>query len=72
LREIKCENITIKSHKGLMYDVNQIIIIIFIEINFKEISSEYIYPDEDLCLLKNFPHKQLVIPSMFILGKVEC
>ena len=35
------------------------------EISFSK-KSQYLYPDEDLCLFKMFPHKQLVIPSLDI------
>ena len=40
-------------------------------INFKELvlmdtMSTYDFPDEDLCLFEQFPHKQLVIPSLVL------
>ena len=45
-------------------------------INFKEMilmdsMPTYIYPDEDLCLFKHFPHEQLVIPSVALIDDEE-
>ena len=53
-------------------DANKIILIIFTEFFIEGITSKYIYPNEDLCLFKDFPHKQLVIPSIFSLEEIEC
>ena len=35
-------------------------------------NNDYYYPDEDLCLFKDFPHKQLIYPSIVSEKQKEC
>ena len=52
--------------------LNRIIVISFIEYNYY-INYKYSFPDEDLCLFKEFPHRQLVIPLFpFLEKETEC
>ena len=53
---------------------NRIILLVFIETTLQEIPSKYYtYPDEDLCLFKEFPHEQHVIPLFPVLfNNLEC
>ena len=53
-------------------EANKISFIILTEFFIQGITSKYIYPNEDLCLFKDFPHKQLVIPSIYSLEEIEC
>jgi hypothetical protein len=38
----------------------------------KPLKQVYAYPDEDICLFKNFPHLQLVYPVIMIEDQFEC
>jgi hypothetical protein len=51
-------------YSDLEQNSDRIVIVQFKEIIVSHLTRAYTYPDEDLCLFKNFPHKQLVIPSM--------
>ncbi len=51
----------------------RIILIQFNEINDKHFTRSFDYPDEDLCVFEQFPHKQLVVPSVAILKEeIKC
>ena len=40
--------------------------------NSMSFEREYAYPDEDLCLFKDFPHKRLVVPKIYQGRKINC
>ena len=67
------DNLKYLLHQGIEWmmslNVNanlNIVIIILKEINVNHWQQVYMYPNEDLCLFKTFPHKQLVIPSIIM------
>ena len=64
-------NVNMRNNFELRKNSNRIKLIDFNELFIETFSQVYIYPDEDLCLFKEFPHKQLVIPSMFTPVGVE-
>ena len=64
-------NRDLKNH-DIKSNLNRIIILTFMEIYFEDIVTKFTYPDEDLCLFRKFPHKQLIIPSFPILDEIEC
>lgn len=41
-------------------------------ITFKDLSMNYIFPDEDICLFKYFPHKHLVFPIIHTKVNIKC
>jgi len=59
-------------NRDLIVSVDRIIIIQFNERINTHLTRKYIYPDEDLCLFKEFPHEKLVLPSINIYDEVEC
>ena len=68
-------NVNINEMFDLRLKSDFIIIIQFTEWKDPYLTPYYMYPDEDLCLFDNFPHKQLVIPSFAISDDVtnfEC
>ena len=66
-------NVNIDDVFQLRQNSNQIKIIQFNQIfNRAFATNVYIYPDEDLCLFKTFPHKQLIIPSIYMYDEIKC
>ena len=68
-------NVNINEMFDLRLKSDFIIIKQFTEWKDPYLTPYYMYPDEDLCLFDNFPHKQLVIPSFAISDDVtnfEC
>ena len=61
-----------KDLSGLKRMLSHIKIININEINDRHLTRAYTYPDEDLCLFRNFPHKQLVIPFLPNLDELDC
>ena len=41
-------------------------------INFASFNKIYLYPDEDICYFKDFPHKRLVIPYIYTTEEINC
>ena len=44
----------------------------FIQYEFSIINRIYSFPNEDICLFKNFPHAQLVLPVIVLNQMIEC
>jgi hypothetical protein len=44
----------------------------FIQYEFSIINRIYSFPNEDICLFKNFPHSQLVLPVIVLNQIIEC
>jgi hypothetical protein len=56
--------IDFSKYADLKRNSNRIVLIKFKELLVSHLTRVYTYPGFDLCLFKNFPHKQLVIPTM--------
>jgi len=58
--------------RGLKRMLSHIKIININEIDDRHLTNMYTYPDEDLCVFRSFPHKQLVMPFLPNLDELEC
>ena len=66
-------NISLSSKIQVFKNINSRKIIHFVHQRDKtSFGSVYTYPDEDLCLFKNFPHNQLVLPIIVPDERLEC
>ena len=64
----------INLHNTIEFNLNRhrIIVIECYHIHSFAFAKKYTYPDEDICLFKDFPHNQLVYPTFVFEGKMQC
>jgi hypothetical protein len=65
-------NVDLKKEKFKFFNFKNYTILLQFNDKASDLTEPYAYTDSDFCLFKNFPHKQLVYPSILLAQEIEC